>query len=99
VHFILFCPLFCCAVLRISALLLRNVLILVAFSVLLLVLARDVWENLGKWNKMGGAVFGSLALLCGAAAGCSLRSALVHFGALVYSPPLFLHFQKKFLNS
>jgi hypothetical protein len=39
------------------ALVLHNVLILVAFSALLLVLACDVWENLGKWNKMGAVCF------------------------------------------
>ena len=86
----------------------RNVLILVAFGALLLMLARDVWENLGKWNKMGGGcVLLDLALvvwllvsLCGAVAVCSLRSALVHSGALVvFSPFFFLHFQKNFLNS
>lgn len=78
------------------ALLLRNVLILVAFGELLLVLACDVWENLGKWNKNGGCVFWPLALvvlLCGAVAGGSLPLGIGAFWHIGYiHPPLFLHF-------
>jgi hypothetical protein len=78
----------------------RNVLILAAFSALLLVLACDVWENLGKWNKMGVLCVvisrtGSGA--AGASAGCSLRSAVVHSGALViFTPPFFAFSEKIF---
>lgn len=74
---------------------------LVVFGVLLLVLACNVWENLGKWNKMGVlCAFGSLSLLvllCGAAAVCSLRSAVVHSGSsVIFTPPFFAFLEKIF---
>lgn len=53
VHSVSFSALVCCVVLCAVALAWRNVLILVVFGALLQVLACDVWENLGKWNKMG----------------------------------------------
>jgi hypothetical protein len=46
VHSVSFSALLCCVLVLLLALVLRNVLILVAFGSLLLVLARDVWENL-----------------------------------------------------
>jgi hypothetical protein len=48
VHSVSFSALLCCVLVLLLALVLRNVLILVAFGALLLVLARDVWDNLGK---------------------------------------------------
>lgn len=93
---VLFLSLFCSAVLR-------KWLILVVFGVLLVVFARDVWENLGKWNKMGVLCVLELSPWCGAA-GAAVWCfcwwlAPLGIGAFwrigLFSPPPFFAFSEK----